>query len=66
MILDKEEKMQFNFFSRKKFDIEEEFYDFGKAKIHAGPINDKIIKEVHRLDKILEIEKILEEIENGR
>jgi len=54
-------------FLKDKIGIEDiEFYDFGESLIHAGPINDKIIKEIHRMDKIMVIEKILDEIENGR
>jgi len=57
----------FNFFPRKKmFESDDEFYEFGEATIHAGPIDEKLIKEIHRLDKILAVEKILDEIENGR
>lgn len=49
----------------KKTDLEEEFYDFGKATTHAGPIHKNTLKEFHRLERILEIERILEEIEDG-
>ena len=50
----------------KKIELpKEEFYDFGEATRHAGPIDEGTIKEFHRLERILEIEKILEETEDG-
>lgn len=38
-------------------------YDFGKAEIHAGPLNDKLEREIKRTKRILEVKKQIEEIE---
>lgn len=50
-----------NIFSPNR--TEDDLYDFGKAEMHAGPLNDKLEEEIKRTKRILEVKKQIEEIE---
>jgi hypothetical protein len=42
-----------------------EFYDYGKAEVHAGPIGDSVRKEIDRMHKLFDIDDKIGQIDRG-